>query len=348
MNITKHIFAASVAVCSTFVGLSLTHAETPEEFYQGKTVTVVVSAPAGTASDTVGRLFVQRLIKYFPGSPDIIVVNKPGAGGLKAASELMLTEASDGTVISLLQRNNFYIPLILEKEKQFDPRKVNWVGAINGEEYPNNIFAMNTSPVQSADEIFKTPMVIGSTSYTHENRSIPAMLNKYLGAQFKIVPGYKGRGGVYLAMERGEVDGWMQGFNTLRTSSGGGDWAKAGRAQPIIVIGTERHPDWPDVPAITEYVESKEQRAVIDFFLTPLRAGRPFAVPGDVPDDRVAAIRQAFVDTFNDPEVVEFMNTSLNANTSLISGEALEELIAGIYGSSDAVIEGARDILVQE
>lgn len=348
MKAIRHIFAVGLAVSAALTSIGPANAETPEEFYAGKTVTVVVSAAAGTASDTVGRMFVDLFAKHFPGNPDFVVVNKPGAGGLKAASELMVSEAKDGTVISLLQRNNFYIPLVLEKENQFDPRRVRWVGSINGEEYPNNIFAMNTSPVQSADEVFTKKMVIASTSFTHENRSIPAMMNKYLGAQFDIVPGYKGRGEVYLAMERGEADGWMQGFNTLRTAAGGGDWVKAGRAKPIIVIGTERHPDWPDVPALGEYVKNDEQRAVLDFFLAPLRAGRPFAVPGEVPEDRVAAIRQAFVDTFNDTAAVETLNKALQANTTLISGEELEALVASIYGAPEEVIEGARDILIEK
>lgn len=348
MRATKFFFALGFAASVAFASLGNANAQSPEEFYKNKTVTVVVSAAAGTASDTVGRLFVEHLAKHFPGKPKIVVVNKPGAGGLKAASELMVSEKKDGTVIALLQRNNFYIPLVLKKEKQFDPRKVNWVGAINGEEYPNNIFAMSTSPVQSAKEIFTKQMIIGSTSYTHENRSIPAMMIKYLGAKFKIVPGYKGRGGVYLAMERGEVDGWMQGFNTLRTSRGGGDWVKAGRAKPIIVIGTERHPEWPDIPAITEYVKSDEQRAVIDFFLTPLRAGRPFAVPGGVPEDRIAAIRQAFADTFKDPEATKVLKNRLKSNVTLISGQELHKLIDGIYGASDTVVEGAREILIKK
>lgn len=348
MKTIRQIFAAGLAASVALTATGPVSAETPEEFYAGKTVTVVVSAAAGTASDSVGRLFIDLLAQHFPGNPDFVVVNKPGAGGLKAASELMVSESKDGTVISLLQRNNFYIPLVLQKENQFDPRRVRWVGSINGEEYPNNIFVMDSSPVQSADEIFSKPMVIASTGFTHENRSIPAMMNKYLGAQFDIVPGYKGRGEVYLAMERGEADGWMQGFNTLRTSAGGGDWVKAGRAKPIIVIGTERHPDWPDVPAVSEYVKSDDQRAVLDFFLAPLRAGRPFAVPGEVPEDRVSAIRQAFIDTFNDPVAVETLNKALEANTTLITGDELDALVTSIYGAPDEVIEGARDILIEK
>ncbi len=320
-------------------------AQTAEQFYQGKTVTVVVSAAAGTASDTVGRLFVTYLEKHFPGKPNFVVVNKPGAGGLKAASELMLKEAKDGTVIALLQRNNFYIPLLTKKEDQFDPRKVRWVGSINGEEYPNTILAYKHSPVQNAQDIFKKKMVIGATSYTHENRTIPAMLNKYVGAKFDVVPGYKGRGGVYLAMERGEVDGWMQGFNTLRTSKGGGKYVENGLAKPIIVIGTERHPDWPDLPAITEFVTDESQRSVIDFFLAPLRGGRPFAVPGTVPEDRIVAIRGAFDSTFQDAEAMTALKKRLQSKVTLIKGEEIENLIKGIYAAPQATIDGARDIL---
>ncbi len=348
MRVFKYARALSLALGAALAGQAPAWAQSPEEFYTGKTVTVVVSAAAGTASDTVGRLFVDYLAKHFPGNPDFVVVNKPGAGGMAAASELMLTEEKDGTVIALLQRNNLYIPLVTEKEAQFDPRNVRWVGSINGEEYPNNILAMSTSAVQSAEEIFEKPMVIGSTSFTHENRSIPEMMNRFLGAQFKIVPGYKGRGEVYLAMERGEVDGWMQGFNTLRTASGGGDWIAAGRAKPIITIGTERQAEWPDVPAVSEFVKNDEQRKVLNFFLAPLRAGRPFAVPGEVPADRVEAIRQAFVDTFEDPEAKAVLDKNLEADVTLISGAELDELVANIYDVSDATLEGVRDILIEK
>ncbi len=348
MKAINYTLALGLAVGVTLANAGTVSAQTPEEFYTGKTVTIVVSAAAGTASDSVARMFVDTLAKHFPGKPDMVVVNRPGAGGLTAASELMVSSDKDGTVIALLQRNNLYIPLVTGKEQQFDPRNVRWVGSINGEEYPNNILSFESSPAQSAAEIFEKPMVIGSTSFTHENRAIPAMMNKYLGAQFKIVPGYGGRGEVYLAMERGEVDGWMQGFNTLRTAAGGGDWVKAGRAKPIIVIGTERHPEWPDVPALGEFVKDDEQRSVMNFFLAPLRAGRPFAVPGEVPEDRVAAIRQAFVDAFADSEALTLLNASLEANTTLITGEELEALVAQIYSVSDETLQGARDILIEK
>jgi tripartite-type tricarboxylate transporter receptor subunit TctC len=348
MKLLKTISVMVLAAVASLAGQGPSQAQSPEEFYKGKTVSVLVSAAGGTASDTGARALLEQLKKYFPGNPNFAVFNVEGAGGLLAASRLQTSSAKDGTVIALLQRNNLYMPRVTNKEAQFDPRKVIWVGSIDGGEYPNAIVAFEHSPVQSAEEMFTKTMIVGATSFTNENRAIPAMMNAYFGTKFKIVPGYQSLGEIQLAMERGEVHARMQAYSTLATPQGGEDYVKAGKMKPIVTIGLERSKAYPDLPSLADYLKTDQQRAVARFFMAGLAAGRPFAVPSGVPADRVAAIRKAFADTFKDPEAVKAIEVKSNLDSvAFITGEKLEGIVEDIYAVDEKTLEGVRGILIE-
>jgi tripartite-type tricarboxylate transporter receptor subunit TctC len=346
MKLLKAISALGLTAAAALAWQGASLAQTPEEFYKGKTISVVISAAAGGATDIGGRAFVEQLKKHFPGKPNFTVFNVDGASGLLAASQLQRSPQKDGTFITLLLRNNLSVPLVTNKEAQFDPRKVIWVGSIDGGEYPNTIVAFEGSPVQSADEMFTRQMILGATSFTHETRVIPAMMNAFFGTKFKIIPGYTGRGEINLALERGEINGRMLGYNTLATPEGGDNYVKAGKMKPIVTVGLERYKGYPDIPSLADYIKTDTQRAVAKFFLGPMKAGRPFAVPAGVPADRVAAIRKAFADTFQDPEAVKAMQIESKLDTvALIPAEEIEGIVKDIYAVDEKTLAAAREIL---
>ena len=139
-------------------------------------------------------------------------MNVVGAGGMVAAASLQSRQPNDGTVIGFLQRNNLYIPFST-RQNRFDPRKVRWLGSLNKVEYC--LVSMTRSGVTTADDLSKKKMYIGATGFANED--VPARAARRLfGAKMSIVPGYTGRGEVYLAMQRGEVDGWASTIDGLQ------------------------------------------------------------------------------------------------------------------------------------
>jgi tripartite-type tricarboxylate transporter receptor subunit TctC len=335
---------AVLALALSFAGLGAAQAQTVEEFYKDKTVTLIISAAPGGASDFFGRQFAQYLGEHIPGKPQVIVTNVPGASGMTAALQLQDNQPRDGTVIAILQRNNFYLPLISEDNAAFDPKSVNWLGSLNKEFY--TIIAWDDAPVEKPEDVFTTPITIGATSFANENRTFPAMMNDYFGAKFEIIPGYEGNEAVGLAMERGEVQGRAQTINSLLAGSEAA-WIKEGKIKVLMQLAPEASPAFPDVPLITSFSKDPEVLALAAFMLEPLNAGRPFAAPPDVPQDRIDALRAAFDAAAADPAFLETMKKA-NSDVDPISGAAVEAIIDDLYATPEPVLEKVRALLTPQ
>jgi tripartite-type tricarboxylate transporter receptor subunit TctC len=311
-----------------------------ENFYRGKTLKLLVSADAGTPSDTVARQFATFFVKHIPGQPKAVVMNVVGAGGMVAANSLQSRQPSDGTVVGLLQRNNLYIPLLDPKQANFDPRKVRWVGSIDRVSY--TMVAMTRSGVSTADDLFKKKLTIGATGFSNENRMLPALLNERLGTKLNIVPGYTGRGEVYLAMQRGEVDGWASTVDGLKVGEPAQMLAN-GKMKVVLHVGWKSHSDFPNVPNLSAYVTKPQDKALFDFILLPFDAGRPIAVPKDVPQDRLDALRAAFAKTIADPAFVAAMKAQ-GYPVDPIDGPAVEQIVSKLYAAPSSVLDSARKL----
>ncbi|MES2261848.1 MAG: tripartite tricarboxylate transporter substrate-binding protein [Pseudomonadota bacterium] len=334
---------SKTTICACVALMSMTAAAEPaaqsaEKFYRGKTIKFLVSADAGTPSDTVARQFAQFFAKNIPGQPRAVVMNVIGAGGMVAANSLQSRQPSDGTVIGLLQRNNLYIPLLDPKQANFDPRKVRWIGSIDKVSY--SVVAMTRSGATTADDLFKKKLTIGATGFSNENRMLPAMLNERLGAKMNIVPGYTGRGEVYLAMQRGEVDGWASTIDGLKVGEPAQMLAE-GKLKVLLHVGWKSHPDFPNAPNLSTYVTKPEDKALFDFILLPFEAGRPIAVPKDVPQERLDALRAAFSKTMTDPAFAAAMKAQ-GYPVDPIDGTAVEQIVSKLYAAPASVLDSAR------
>jgi tripartite-type tricarboxylate transporter receptor subunit TctC len=129
-----------------------------------------------------------------------------------------------------------------------------------------------------------------------------------LGAKFKLIPGYQGAAtSRTTAMERGELQGTC-GIYVSTLLSQFGPFLKDGRLRVVLQMGLARHPAFKDVPNALELAHNPEDRQAFELLFAQLALGRPFVAPPDVPADRVAALRQAFDATMEDPELVAEMD----------------------------------------
>lgn len=318
-------------------------AQSVEDFYQGKTITLVVSAAPGGSSDYLARELANFYGKHIPGNPAVVVVNQPGAGGMVAAAQLQLNQPRDGTVIALLQRNNLYRPL-LDAGEQFDPREVSWLGSLTKETYAISVW--EGAPVETAEDLFTTPLIMGATGFVNETRTLPAMMNAYMGTKFEIIHGYSGSEEVGLAMERGEVQG-KAGTTTNLLSAVEANWQRDGKLRVLMQVGLADHPSFPDVPNILSFIEDPDTEAAIRFMIAPFEAGRPLAAPPDVPADRLDALRAAFDATVADPEFVAHMERQ-GQPLEPIPGLAVEEIVTGLYATPEPILAKVRAVLAAE
>ena len=341
MTLMRSLTKAAAAIVSIAACMGAAYAQTPEEFYKGKTVKLIVSAAPGGGADLYARAFIKYFSKHLPGKPNVVISNLPGAGGLAAAAQLQNSEPSDGTVVAVLQRNNLYLPLVSDEKISFDPRVVNWLGSLNKETYA--LVTWQNAGVKKIDDLFTKPVTIGATSFNNENRTFPAIINEYLGGKIDIIAGYKGNDEIALAMERGEVQGRALTVTSLM-SGNDASWLREGKINVVAQMGVEANPAIANVPMIMDYVKDPKAKALFEFMFSPLQAGRPLAAPPKVPADRLAALRTAFEAAASDPEFKAEL-AKQNATVELLTGEQTKAIVDKLYAVPPEVLASAKALL---
>src|SRR5215475_3486791 len=94
---------ASLALAS-LVTMLPSGALAEDDYFAGKTVTIIIPIGPGGAYDTYARLVARHLGRHIPGNPTVIAQNMPGAGSLRSANFLYNVAAKDGTVIGHFSR----------------------------------------------------------------------------------------------------------------------------------------------------------------------------------------------------------------------------------------------------
>ena len=322
-------------------GLSIpAGAQSVEDFYRGRSVRLTVAAAVGGGADLYARVLAPHLGKHIPGHPTFVIQNTPGAAGLLVARQLQGSAPGDGSVVTLLQRNNLLEPLLSDHDVGFDPRKVTWLGSLNKDTYL--IFAWHTSGVRTIEDAKQKALILGNTGGGNENVTFPLLLNQTIGTKFQLVRGYKGSGDLSIAIERGEVQGRAITWTTLRADHP--DWLSEKKVDVIVQLALKRSADLPDVPSAMEYVNDEKDRRLYQLLFATLEAGRPFAVAQGTPPDRVAALRKAFAELSQDGEFLEELRKR-GGSIEYITGEDVEQLISSIYATPRDVVDRARALV---
>jgi len=305
-------------------------------FYKGKTVTMVVSTSAGGGYDTMARAIARHLGKQLPGEPAVVVRNMPGAGGITAMNWLYNTADKDGTVLGLVSNSTPLDPLFGTKEARYDATKFNWLGTPSFE--VAMVLLWHTVPVTTIENLKIKETHVGASGAISTPAFYARLLNATLGTKMKVITGYPGQNDAFLAMERGELDGYPSVFYSALTSTRP-NWLPAHQARAIVQYGPERLAELPDVPFAADLVTSEDDKLLMQAASAPLALGRPLLMPPGVPADRVAAMRQALAQTFADAAFkadAEKIGLIVNAQRT---GEQLQQVIEKAYAAPPRVIE---------
>src|SRR5262249_28230735 len=153
----------------------------------------------------------------------------------------------------------------------------------------------------------------------------PTVLNSVVGTKFRLVTGYPSTTEIAIAMERGEVQGRAgNNFNSLTSEHG--EWLKGGKINLLAQVGLERERDFPDLPLITEFGKTDEDRQLLRFFSTDVVIGRPFVTSPGVPAERVALLRPAFDRLLKDPAFLEDCKKA-GIDISPVGGAEIQKIV---------------------
>jgi len=319
------------------------HAQSVENFYRGRTVTIVVGYSVGGGYDAHARVLAHHFGKHIPGNPSVVVQNMPGAGSLRAANYLYNAAPKDGTMLGVFARGMAMEPLIGTSGTNFDSRKFAWIGS--GTNEVSVCATWHAAKVKTWSDGLAIPFTVAGEGSGSDPDIFSIMLRNVFGARMRLVSGYPGGADMTLAIERGEVDGrcgWTWSSVKLQRP----DWVTDHKLNVLIQLATQPSPELPGVPFILDLATTERQRRVVDLVLSRQEMGRPLVGPPGMPQDRRQALRSAFDDTMSDPDfVAEATARSLEVNP--VKGAGLDKLLDRLYATPPAILAEAKAILAE-
>jgi tripartite-type tricarboxylate transporter receptor subunit TctC len=324
------------------IGLGLAvpaHAQSVEDFYRNRAITILVGFTAGGGYDLYARLLGRHIGRHVLGNPTILVQNMPGAGSLKATQFVYSVAPKDGTVLATVSRGMVTEPLL--NDAKFDATKLTWLGSITSE--TSVCATWHTSPVKAWPDMFARDFTLGGSATGADPDTFALILRNVLGAKVKLVTGYPGGNDINLAMERGEIEGRC-GWSWTSIKSQKTDWLRDRKISLLAQIGMEKHADLPDVPLVLDGATNDEQRQVLRLLIAGQFVGRPFFAPPDLPNDRKRALRKAFDATMKDPEFLAEAG-KLDLEISPIAAAVADEFLADIYRTPRELVRKATSAI---
>jgi tripartite-type tricarboxylate transporter receptor subunit TctC len=323
----RRIVRGLMGVPLALVLTSTAGAQSPADFYKGKTVDLYIGYSAGGAYDLYARLIARHLGKHIPGNPQVVAKNMEGAGSLRLANWLYSVAPKDGTALGATSRGMAFDPLLGNKTAQYEAPKYTWIGSANDE--VSVCVAWHTSGVTKWDDVLAKELAIGSTGTADDTYQFPKFAINALGTKFKIITGYPGGNDVSLAMERGEVGGRC-GWSWSSIKATRMSWYEQKIVHVLMQFSLAKHADLPHIPLITDFAKTDEQQRIFKLIFARQVMGRPYMAPPGVPTERAAALRKAFVDTMADKEFIAEAEKAKFEITP-VSGEKVAALVEEIY-----------------
>ena len=266
-----------------------------EDYFKDKTVTVVVPSGSGGTFHIYCQLVQRHIGDHIPGHPKTIIQNRPGAGGVKSLRYMTTAAPRDGTMMAMINPGTTMTP-ILRPKMGYDATKLQWLGAPSVRTYTLGVW--HTVPVKTIDDAKKREVKLSSTGKGATSTLLPHLMNELIGTKFKVIHGYKGGGGMNLALERGEVEGrtnYYSGYTGARPH-----WLREGRITFLATFGPPR-PEVKDIPRFIDMVKPGIDREMVNILESNFNVGQAFYVPPGVPKKIVNILRKSFGAMLKDP-----------------------------------------------
>ena len=332
------LLGAVAALAATTV-----HAQAPEPFYKGKTISIVCFSGPGGPYDTYSRLLARHLGRHIEGQPAVVVRNMPGAGGITAARHIAEVAARDGTVIGSLSRTLIYEPLLGANAAKIDYSKMGWIGSMG--QSTAVYVSWHTSRIKTVQDLFQNDLLIAGTGAGSETTVVSSALNGILGTKLKLIHGYDGSPAAMQALESGEVDGGfptMEGLKTTRP-----DWIREKKINFLFQARQVPDPELPGVPTANSLAKTDLQMQSLNFIFPRDVIGRPYLTPPGVPAAQLKILQDAFAATMADPELIADA-AKINVPIDLTTGADLAKVIGDAYATPRSVIDYVRQFIPKE
>ena len=297
MHMLKTVAAGAGAALILSAAANSAAADAVSDFYSGKQVTIVVAAGPGGGHTQYSQLMAPYFKKYMPGNPSFVTQNMGGAGGTKAANYLYNSAAQDGGVIGILLSDTPFASRLRTTGVKYKPADFHYLGGADDTQSAFVVF--KSTGVKTLEEAKKKEVLLGSTGKGSQTYVVPTLVNALLGTKFKVILGYRGMGGIYLAMDRGEVSGFQSVYSSPKSLRP--QWFEKDMLNVLVANALSPLPDRPNVPLLKDLVTDPTDRKIVELIGGNGTLGRGWLTTPGVPAARVAALRAAFEKALNDP-----------------------------------------------
>jgi len=317
------------------------HAQSGPDF-KGETISIQIGYGPGGGYDTYGRALARHLGRFIPGNPLVLPKNMPGAGSLRAANHIYSLGARDAVEIGTFSASTAMEPLMGNDQAKFDATKFGWLGSMNQDVSFCGVWVAPGIPTSIHDMLKKDSkeIIFGSAGPAAISHQHPLVLKNILGANIRVISGYEGQKEVNLAMQRGEVHGACGLFvSSIKTQ-----WlpdVKAGRLKLFLQMGPKTTDEFGEVPDVFNFVNTDEDKKVLELHFKQTILGRPYAASPNLPKERLAVLRKAFLETMKDKDFLADAE-KVNLDIDVATPEQVEQLLVQFANYPKNVIDKAK------
>jgi tripartite-type tricarboxylate transporter receptor subunit TctC len=143
------------------------------DYFAGRKISITVPAGSGGSYHNYCILLSQHMGRHIPGNPQMVAVNRPGAGGALASAFMYNVAAKDGTEIAMMAPGSITAPLV--NKIDYDARRFAWLGSIVARS--SAMWVWHTKGVRTLEDLKRTPVKIGSSGFGAGGSVVPRFLN---------------------------------------------------------------------------------------------------------------------------------------------------------------------------
>jgi tripartite-type tricarboxylate transporter receptor subunit TctC len=312
-------------------------------FYQGKTVRIIVGLAPGGGYDVYARTIARHMGKHIPGHPSLVVDNMTGAGSIISANYLYKIAKPDGLTIGHYLGGIALQQLLGKSGIEFDALKFKYIGVPAQDNFIIGVHKSTGITDVNAWIASKQIIKFGGVGAGSGADDIPKVLAATINLPAQVVSGYTGTAETRLAFNNGEIQATSNSWESTKST-----WRnelESGNLRVVLLATLKPHAELPNMPIAYNLAKTDEAKKLM---ATVLRANsptvRPFVAPPATPTDRVEILRKAFADTMKDPE---FLAETKKARLDIESadGAELEQNVREIFKLEPALINKLKEIL---
>jgi tripartite-type tricarboxylate transporter receptor subunit TctC len=268
-------------------------------------VTMTIGFGAGERPDLYGRILGRSLVRFLPGNPGLLVLNKPGAGGVIALNEWVNKAEPNGSHLTIGGSSQIDLDALTRTKARYDPAKFKYVGGLAA---PSQALFVSKDAVERLYDKSAKPVAIGVVGATLRTGHYQALWGAaFLGWNIQWVQGYRITGELRQALERGEID--MAPFGSgvdIDYLLATGKLTITSQSGAVIDGKMMSRPALGSAPLIADLVRGRIRdplaQKAFEYGENIVQVGMWLALPPATPDAIVATYVKAFEAAIHDPQ----------------------------------------------